>query len=422
MGYTFVSCQVESKRVILDRHHCSSLHFNNQHLLGAIHVNHLSPIGPVSIASLEMQPKFAYQYPEGYLHCVTLGEGCQGTASICSSQGKVYVVRKAALYTREFEIGYETGEWCPEASHYRAHPNINKLIAFQHYPSDYKIHASLIHKYCNGGNLKDFFDSYMKIDLVVPEGLIFRMLQQMLGALNFLQQECRPAVSHGDLFMGNILVDWPSHNNWRPNFLLADFGHSAVHDLEPAKNSNNRRFLPNPEAACAFAQDYEDLAATAVYLMTGDVRDRRCKTYCNEIRLQEYYSEDLVSCIDDIHEYSEELETNINAADLTLLREFVTAKARSRCNMPLDCVRPAPISPTPMLFNSYEELMNKEPRPPGPWNVVTVNPETYKVIGKVDGPHCSKEVWFTDLDGIRMEMHENPAFNTVTLSEDSLPY
>ena len=169
------------------------------------------PFGLVSTTTGKMGSKFAYLYGEGNgsLHVSYLGSGCQGTASLvrCVKTGKVQV-RKTGLYDAE-DYDDNEGQWSSEVSNYRPHVGINKLIAFAHHPNSFKIQAALITKHCNGKDLRHLFHSYNDLELMVPEALIWRYLHQIMEALHYLHRECRPAISHGDIFAGNIFVDWP---------------------------------------------------------------------------------------------------------------------------------------------------------------------------------------------------------------------
>ena len=377
------------------------------------------PVRLVSTTAKKMTPKFAYHYGEGtgYYHVSFLGEGCQGTASLvrCVKTGKVRV-RKAALYDREISLegtSFDEGEWCPEVSNFRSYVGINKLIAFQHHPSNFKIHATLINKYCNGKDLRHLFRSYNDFELMVPEALIWRFLNQILDALHYLHRECRPAISHGDIFGGNILVDWPSNPNWRPNFVLADFGISEVHDIAPDLPAY---FCQNLMAASSFAQDYRDVSALAFCLMTGDTEDRTCSKHENQRCVEDSYTDELAACADDIYKYSEDLECNINA-NCGPLRDYIAAKARSRPrNLPSEVARPAPVDSTPLLFDSYEAIMTHT-RPPGPYNVVAIDPDTYEILDFISGPHCAEKVFFTDESGRREQMQHNQGFRIPVVDE-----
>lgn len=379
------------------------------------------PFGLASTTTGEMSAKFAYLYGEGtgYLHVSYLGSGCQGTASLvrCVRTGKTRV-RKAGLYDAE-DYDDNEGQWSSEVNNYRPHVGINKLIAFEHHdhPNSWKIQATLISNYCNGKDLRKLFHSYNDLEIMVPEAIIWRFLNQTMDALNYLHRECRPAISHCDIFAGNVFVDWPQQANRRPNFFLADFGISEVHDLAPDMPAY---FCQNLMAGSDFAQDYKDVSALAFYLMTGDTDDRTCSNYANQTCVEESYTKELAACADDIYGYSEDVECNINA-NCGPLRDYIAAKARSRPrHLPLEQVRPAPVDASPLLFDSYEAIMNHFPAPPGPFKIAAVDPESFKIQDVVAGPYNATKVFFTDENGRREYMQDSTG--SPIRSEDRMQY
>jgi serine/threonine protein kinase len=221
-------------------------------------------------------------YPEdgGYLHVGSIGEGQQGSVSLVRSvrTGELRC-RKAGEYALSFE-GAEGESLCPEVANYREHEGVNKLYSYQHYQNDSTIRATMIHRFCSGGDLYALYMSYADQNLVVPERLIWRFLDQMLGTLDFLHRQCSLPVSHRDLFFGNILVNWPANPKHRPDFLISDLGYSMNHHVEGAKACSLEpwsRMLLRSDAE-TFATDYRDVSATAFFLMHGDKEDQRCKS------------------------------------------------------------------------------------------------------------------------------------------------
>ena len=381
----------------------------------------------VSMTKKMREEGYAYQYPEGqsYLHIGPLGEGSQGTVSVIYGKDKKLYVRKAAQYKKSFYCDEEG--WGPEVTNYREHPHINKLVAFQGHnpittedPSEAeKIHCTLIHDFKNGGDLYHFYDGWAQEGLKVPESLIWRFTHQILSALNFLHRQNKPAISHCDLFGPNVLVNWPAGRNARPNFYLADLGHSSDHDLE-ASPEEPARLVHDMDAAEGFAEDMRDFSSMIFYLMTGDSKDKRCVQYKNELICKENYSTDLVVVADALLEYAQEVEDDINADNNDIV-ELVRKKANARRpgeNIHLETVRPSLKKLTPLVFDTLEELDQQIVRPPGPFHVVKIDMKTFKILETVSGPYRSDTVHYTTLSGVRMPIAE-PASSECS---DSMPY
>ena len=98
------------------------------------------------------------------------------------------------------------------------HPNIVKLLDwYQETPKDGEYTLAL--ELCTGGSLKDFFKHAMlKVHTQIPEPLIWRLLHQMMQAVEHCHKH---SIRHRDIHDGNILIHFSG--GW-PDFKLADFG------------------------------------------------------------------------------------------------------------------------------------------------------------------------------------------------------
>jgi hypothetical protein len=143
--------------------------------------------------------------------------------------------------------------------------------------------------------------------------------------------------------------------------------------------------------------------------------------YTNEIWVEEHYSTELVALVDSLYDYSEKLAKDIDADDSAIRHLVATRAKRSRKNDPpldLDRVRPPPRDPTPLLFDTYEELMAHTPKPPGPWVAVAVTPKSFMITWTDDKPQCSEHVHFTDSAGNRVKLNRNPGSMTESEAMD----
>ncbi|KAF2107561.1 kinase-like domain-containing protein [Lophiotrema nucula] len=63
----------------------------------------------------------------------------------------------------------------------------------------------------------------------LPEELIWHVFIQFSEALWFLHKACNPAIAHGDLHTGNVVLDWATQDTpGFPNLILIDFGSAAI--------------------------------------------------------------------------------------------------------------------------------------------------------------------------------------------------
>lgn len=77
--------------------------------------------------------------------------------------------------------------------------------------------------FCNGGDVGDFAQECRESGAVVPQGLVFRFLRQVLETLHFMYTGLPHPLIHGDLNSGNILLHL-APGNAAPDFHVVDFG------------------------------------------------------------------------------------------------------------------------------------------------------------------------------------------------------
>jgi serine/threonine protein kinase len=357
---------------------------------------------------------YGFLYEEGdksYLHIKTLGTGHQGAAALVRSvdDDKLYV-RKTATYELDAYTEVE-GAWSPEASNYREHPYINRLHSSQNHPHKTQVHTSLIFDFQNGGDLTKLVESYHDLDMAVPENIIWPIIRQLFDAISFLHHCCGSVViEHNDIFPGNILVSWPHDRHAGPSARLADFGLSMAHPVERDPKAWARR-VHDQEAAIGMASDYKSLADVLFYMMTGSLSSLEYED-CADAQIEDFarfaghtYSPALLGCIDSLFQLADAIEEDISAErpELRALMKKESEWLIDTSELALERVRPAAISSAPQLFKSYKELMRQPVRPPGPWWVVGVDPETHEVLGKCEGPFCSETPFFTDQRGMKLK-------------------
>lgn len=175
---------------------------------------------------------YAHYYPEGpgYLFVSYLGMGAQGCAClVLSVADKQLYVRKTSLNTGR------SGRPDFEVLNALEHPNITRCVSTSNPPDPSATQQpikSSVWAFKNGGTLQDLIRTHIyRLHKQIPDALVWRMLHQLLSALNHLRSH---KIAHHDLVPCNIFLHWPrsdpSNSNPPPtnlpDFHLGDFGRS----------------------------------------------------------------------------------------------------------------------------------------------------------------------------------------------------
>ena len=338
--------------------------------------------------------KFAHFFNEGagYLFVDNLGSGTQGQTMLVLSvaDNKIYV-RK-----RMFPGLLRASELPTEVSLYIPYPFIPTLIDWT--DSGLAIHtirhgmhvneSTSIWQYCNGGDLADFIDKYdgnavrhlAALEEFIPEALIWRFFDQLLGTLTFIQHRHPPLV-HRDLCPGNVFLHWSSDDSELPDFFLGDFGHASVVDLTTQGSSTNQA---SKHRTRIFSNDLKTLGDCLIKLIshTREIEPGRPSSTP--------YSQELFDCYFELFEVAEASEksggTLPDFKDL-LERVKAAAMASSSSGMSSNARLTKPIvNKTPMLYESRDEILRAR-KPAGPWYIAAVDARTFLVIDIEEEPN-----------------------------------
>lgn len=141
-----------------------------------------------------------------------------------------------------------------------SHPALPKLREFFAEGSCYY----LVMDWVSGQTLEEAIETSGPFDL----GEAFRLLDDLLAALEYLHDECRPAIVFGDLKPANVL------RTQQGDYRLVDFGLVTRQGSRPT--GDFAVYTPPfsaPErasgAASSLEQDVYSLAATVLYVLTG---------------------------------------------------------------------------------------------------------------------------------------------------------
>lgn len=406
---------------------------------------------PFLLGQARRPPQYAFFHNEGsgYLHSQYLGAGIQGTATLvrCCQSGQL-VVRKRTLFE---DLSYD-----PFSDQFvLPHPNIVQLLAAQNYFNEAGFGASATYwRFANGKDLKALIQTYRRTGQRVPEILVWHFLSQILRAYFSLFVS---GMVHRDGHWANVLVHWDAENAL-PDFILGDLG---MADFLSQEILTAKGRLDEPiEQGYAFrvpsdALDLLQGPPTFQQLYEHDEDEENIESYHYAEALEEI-GEDLRSVsgcmvsmmhddddLDNVY-YSEELR-NV-AVMVSNLGSFTTSRhvrtlerleyllTQVRCLIEdrfanclesttfpvpgLEGVHPAPAAGTPMLFESVQALHSSDFRPPGPWYIASVDPDTYEVL-ELDSStiYCLNEAACTNSDGAQLVM-EFDLESIVPMEED----
>jgi hypothetical protein len=388
------------------------------------------------------QPKYAFFHAEGpgYLHVDVLGDGAQGTATLVrnATSGEL-IVRKRSLPPANDEEPF-ADQFCVN------HPNVVQLRGFQNYrDAEGKWSSATYWPYANDNNLASLCKRYRLAGKPMPEVLIWQALCHMLKAHDALHMSGK---SHRDGHSGNVFVHWDGTSTL-PDFILGDLGfcrdlQDGVHtwsediDLEDpdlwkrndATNQNLDRIYGEPTLSLLYHYDENEISARvagttlelfcihkSLLWIGSDMSDiSACLSLMmNEMDFDEEYSEELCNMAHMIYN----LETFARSLHVRTLprwqklmimvryaAESGLANAITSSKFPvqgLESYGPAPAEGRPVMFDSAEALFNADSRPPGPWYVAAVDPDTLRVIGiDQSRSYCDDDAMCTDAKGWRV--------------------
>lgn len=376
--------------------------------------------------------RYAFLHCEGtgYLHSQYLGQGVQGTATLarCCQTGEL-VVRKRAAF-----IDLEENPFADQLV--VGHPNIVQLLAAHNYFNEQDLASSATYwRYANGKDLKSLVNAYRAAEQRVPEILIWHFLSQQLRAYHALFSS---GMVHSDGHWANVLVHWDDANAL-PEFILGDLGlcdlmskgivtvpgqlpqiinvctHETMSDFEghaifEQLHDYDQDSVPlysyqYAEALSQIGEDIDSVSQCMVSMM-HDENDLDDIFYSEQLRVVALMISNLPAFVKSHHiqtlERFEYLLTKFRA-----VVESCFAECLENAIFPvpgLANIQPRPVVGTPMLFDSIEALNAYSYRPPGPWYIATVDPDTYEVLDRGPIVHCWEKAVFTNSDGVDLDM------------------
>lgn len=360
----------------------------------------------------------------------TLGAGVQGTATLvrCVNSGRL-VVRKRTEYV-ELDLK-------PFADQFvLPHPNIMQLLDYYNYrdrnPRLECWSSATYWQFANAGMMYDLLGQYADQQLQVPELLIWKAASQLLSAYGTLHGA---GIAHGDGHLANVLLHWDGLSVL-PEVILGDLGMcdkfgERIHVHRGPTFSNERDFLKAfkgahvwnqqwdlelgpislddllffdleddvgkpyfyPDALLQIGEDMDHLACTVGSMMFDDDLSADCK-----------YSLDLdrVSCL------LYNLQSYLRSPHVRTMERWNYLYTQLRCTVErglANCIDrtaspqrglistgPKPIEGRPVLFETADELLDSSNRPPGPWSIAAVDPDTFEIVSvQLDVTHCLDE-------------------------------
>ena len=385
------------------------------------------------------QPKFAFFHDEasGYLHMKHLGRGVQGSAALvrCVQTGNLIVREKTA---------FEPIAHNPYADQfYLPHPHIVQLLGAVNYSHERTYASATFWLYANDQRLCEMYERYRAAGQLVPEILIWQCLSHLLSAYSALHATKR---THSDGHAGNIFIHWDG-TSVLPDFILGDLGSCEAFDDQFSTgdgkgevlngtfrqvNDNHNAKLDNIIGLPTLQQLYQiseinsqgrdagtDLAIysypCALDAIASDMNKlTECigaMMYDPDFGAASAGLESMYRMLDNLSVFA--ISVHVRTMDrwnhlFTQLRTLVARElefAISRTSFPvrgLESFGPRNIEHRPELFDSVEQLLAADERPPGPWNIATVDPESLEILN-VDRSttYCLYKAYPTDAnDGI----------------------
>ena len=413
-------------------------------------------------APTQRRHQYAFHHSEGdgFLHVAVLGQGIQGTATLVrpattypSTSNTPLVVRKRTAATDNTTID-------PFADQFHLpHTNIVQLLGCQNYrDAEGRWSSSTYWPYANGDTLHDLCQRFRARQRLVPEVLVWQALCHLLKAHEALHLSGR---SHSDAHAGNVLVHWDGTSHL-PDFILGDLGlcRPLPQDYVPGDCEHletdyimdgpgsakvvgmiNARLDPRLDprlGSPTMQQVYEYDEAETAAAFAGTVMERFF--FPKALMLMGKDMADVSECLsslmnglefDETETYSPELnhfaQLLFNVAaygrsvyvrtlqrwqlmfkQVRITAEFGLANAISRTSLPVpgrELLGPAPRDGRPVLFESVQALHACDMKPPGPWHVAAVDPDTLQVLGvDFSRSFCDDEHMCTDSRGVKIDL------------------
>jgi serine/threonine protein kinase len=381
--------------------------------------------------------KYGFYHPEGngFLHIKKLGHGVQGTATLVRDvKTGALVVRKRSAPTHKDKVP------SPFADQFRLpHAHIIQLLGAQNYQhSKYLMSSTTYWPYANDSDLYALVLRYGS--LRVPEVVIWQYLSQMLDAYEALHKSGK---SHNDGHCGNIFVHWDG-TSVLPEFILGDLGFCADFPvgLECVGGDASHPFKPKVkdwavdealgELTLRQLAEYDECEVAAKLSGTplehyqvekalvhiGTDMEKLSGTLTalmHDEDFEDFYSDELeqmASMLYNLQVFAYSVYVRTTPRWFALFTQVRMAAAiglshaidRATFPVPgLESFGPAPVDGRPELYDSVPEVLTADVRPPGPWYIAEVDPDTLRVTGTPDSvPYCAETWYCTDSMGFRV--------------------
>ncbi|KAK5044652.1 hypothetical protein LTR84_010544 [Exophiala bonariae] len=319
------------------------------------------------------------------------------------------------------------GMYSREVSLYRAHRLVPRMVGNEEFcvlPQEHPMHnafksSSIISTFCNGGTLHRLSKVFCDGHKLIPEALLWHLLDQMLEVLGFLHRGY-PSIYHADIHFENIFLHFADDSQQFPDFYLGDFGQAHMLDQfiwevgpNPARMALNTR--TDWKLSAGIFSDMRMLINTVKHAIFASRWGFKSQySHVEEVQALANISPEFTAVLEQLmkasvlrqaiphptHGDNHQSDHSERYEQLIRIRRAVSRKAKvvrsALADLPdLQWTRPGRSqedavagsheklqgSYEPTLFSSRAELLSQAERIPGPWRIARVDGTSNKVLG-----------------------------------------
>jgi serine/threonine protein kinase len=210
-------------------------------------------------------------------------------------------------------------------------------------------------KYYNGGTVGDLYRAYAEMGMAIPSTTIWRLMTQLVDALQFMSTCGGAGVLHADLHCENIWLHYDGPTGGVPDFYLGDFGNSHY----------GSRLLQNPKRYGCDVKELKSYLKTWLFVCAGPEPEKRDN-------LWQYLYFDIYPALKRLHDDSRRGTGKL--PDLQPIADLLKVAPRGpRESLPPWMVDPRPEDARLPPFYTFQDECLDAAKVNGPWHVAKVS-------------------------------------------------